>query len=89
MGRKSRTEATEVPVVTSTHRIYRIQWYRSGDCRVTSIVNGSVAGEFVGGQWDANGRLPDDVRAYAESVRPTASTAPAIIVDARKDADTL
>lgn len=47
-----------------TEGVYRVRWYRSGQCVVSSTVNGCVQGVYIDGKWDDEGRLPDYVKAF-------------------------
>lgn len=62
-------------VLSRAYRMYRIDVYWSGACRVTALANGSCAGQYAAGQWDSLGRLPSDVRAEAESAMAEVQTA--------------
>lgn len=62
-------------VLARAYRIYRIDVYWSGACKVTSLVNGACAGQYADGQWDSWGRLPADVRAEADSAMREVSLA--------------
>ncbi len=50
-------------------RIYEVLWYRNGAGEVRSLVNGAVIAEYTPGLgWEDHGRLPDDVREYAQRI---------------------
>jgi len=55
----------------TTHRIYRVTW-TARRCVVISAVTGApVATWTEESGWVDAGRLPDDIRAHADGVKPT------------------
>lgn len=62
----------ETPVKTvHAKALYRIDWYRNGNCFVSSIVNGCLVATYLDGEWSENdGKLPDDIRALAMESKP-------------------
>ena len=49
--------------------IYEVLWYRNGAGEVRSLVNQTVVAEYTPGLgWEDHGRLPDDVREYAQQI---------------------
>jgi hypothetical protein len=48
---------------------YEVLWYRNGAGEVRSLVNRAVVAEYTPGLgWEDHGRLPDDVREYAQQI---------------------
>ena len=61
----------EIPVKTiHTRLLYRIDWYRNGNCFVSSTANGCLVGAYIDGKWSYDQALPDDIRALAMESRP-------------------
>jgi len=62
----------EIPVKTIRARaLYCIDWYRNGNCFVSSMINRCLVATFIDGKWsEDDGRLPDDIRALAMDSRP-------------------
>lgn len=61
----------EIPVRSVHARaLYRIEWYRNGNCFVSSMVNGSLVGAFIDGEWGYDDAMPDDIRTLAMESRP-------------------
>jgi hypothetical protein len=58
------------PVVKRGVRgIYEVLWYDTGAGEVRSLVNRTVVAEYTPGLgWEDHGRLPDDVREYAQQI---------------------
>ena len=49
--------------------IYEVLWYRNGAGEVRSLVNRALVAEYTPGLgWEDQGRLPDDVREYAQQI---------------------
>lgn len=49
--------------------IYEVLWYGTGAGEVRSLVNRTLVAEYTPGLgWDVHGRLPDDVREYAQQM---------------------
>jgi hypothetical protein len=49
--------------------IYEVLWYDTGAGEVRSLVNRAVVAEYIPGLgWEDYGRLPDDVREYAQQI---------------------
>lgn len=69
-GTGPRVEIEETPVKSVHSRIYRIDWYRNGNCFVSSNVNAALAGAYINGAWCHDAAMPDDVRTLAMEVRP-------------------
>lgn len=64
----------ETPVVVvRCNALYRIEWYRNGNCFVSSVVNHTLTGMFVAEQWRKDDALPEHVRALAMANRPVSS----------------
>lgn len=62
----------EIPVVTRHARMYRIEWYRNGNAFVSAVVNGTLVGCLIDGQWRHDDALPDDIRAATLESKPSA-----------------
>jgi hypothetical protein len=61
----------EIPVKTVyTRLLYRIDWYRNGNCFVSSTANGSLTGAYIDGAWGHDHALPDNVRSLAMESKP-------------------
>ena len=58
------------PVVKRGVRgIYEVLWYDTGAGEVRSLVNRTVVAKYTPGLgWKDHGRLPDDVREYAQQI---------------------
>lgn len=65
----------EIPVLSVHARaLYRIDWYRNGNCFVSSLVNGCLVATYLDGKWsEDDGKLPDDIRTLAMESRPSVS----------------
>src|SRR5882762_3547123 len=58
------------PVVRrGVHRMYEVLWYDTGAGEVRSLVNRALVAAYTPGLgWKDHGRLPDDVREYAQKI---------------------
>lgn len=58
-------------------RIYEVLWYANGVGEVRSLVNGTVIAEYTPGLgWEDQGRLPDDIREYAQQLASSGGSHP-------------
>jgi hypothetical protein len=70
-GAKRRMEARQGLAMAKrgVRGIYEVLWYRDGAGEVRSLVNRTVIAEYTPGLgWEDHGRLPDDVREYAQQI---------------------
>ncbi len=70
-GAKHRMEARQGLAVAKrgVRGVYEVLWYRDGAGEVRSLVNRTVVAEYTPGLgWEDHGRLPDDVREYAQQI---------------------
>jgi hypothetical protein len=58
------------PVVKrGVRRIYEVLWYDTGAGEVRSLVNRTLVAKYTPGLgWEDHGRLPDDIREYAQQI---------------------
>ena len=56
--------------------IYEVLWYDTGAGEVRSLVNRALVAEYTPGLgWEDHGRLPDDIREYAQQIASAAEGA--------------
>jgi hypothetical protein len=61
--------------------IYEVLWYLHGAGEVRSLVNGAVITEYIPGLgWEDHGRLPDDVREYAQQIASVGEGAGGVVL---------
>lgn len=60
--------------------IYEVLWYLHGAGEVRSLVNGAMIAEYTPGVgWEDHGRLPDDVREYAQRIASVSSAGKSVV----------